>query len=704
MAFPANAADLEVCIAYGANLASDLTTLTYSPNLSTTLVQPTVTITRGRIAGAARTQPTTIDLGLKNPGGVFSPRNITGPHYGQLRRNTPIRVRLDPGTGMVTRGIAYLPDWPVRWTGPDIDDRIPMQASGALRRLGVGQEARSALRRSVLASGPLAYWRLEDGAGATSAGSDIAGGIPMAKSGAVNFGAFNDLPGAERAPDLSASGRLSAPVAGTNTAAWTVEFAAKCAGSVVAVPVEILTSGGTQTSWWLYAQVNDTSGPASQLYAQTDPFTFAVVATAPVLTNYGGVWHHFRWILRQSGGNIAAELYTDGVLTTGTVLTATLGKISGVVVNSARAGGTITGSIAHVAVYDSAMTADHSGAIGAYSGELAATRFARLCGEGRPVPIAVDVTAGRSEPMGPQLPGTILDLLRECEDADEATIIERRTGQLGFDPRVTRYNKSVAMTIPYMSVAGLLPEDDDRDLRNYMTVTRVGGSSGTDERVTGALGTDPTTGVDRYPDGFARSLSTDGQAVQHASWLTNVGTIDEPRYVIGLNLRAHPELIAQWLACDIGSRFQVTNPPAIQVGPAPLDLIIEGYVELLDGVEWYVTIYAYPYRPYEVFQIETGTGNRSRIAAGVSTLDLGYSATATSLSVTSAVGRWVDSATYPTRFPMNIEIAGEVMTCTSITGTGLTQTFTVTRGLHGVTKPLPIASQVQIWRPAVIAL
>ena len=132
--------------------------------------------------------------------------------------------------------------------------------------------------------------------------------------------------------------------------------------------------------------------------------------------------------------------------------------------------------------------------------------------------------------------------------------------------------------------------------------------------------------------------------------------------------------------------------------------LIEGYEEFLDGVDWHVTLHCLPYRINEVLQIETGTGNRSRIAAGVSTTDAAYSATVTSLSVTSASVRWVDSAAFASRFPMNIEIAGEVMVCTAITGTTLTQTFTVSRGLHGVAKALPISSPVQIWRPPCIAL
>ena len=700
MAFPANPSDLEVCFAYGANLDSDLTTLTYGSNLALTHVRPRIVVARGRIGAASRTQPTSVDFGLKNPNGIFSPRNITGPHYGQLRRNTPVRVRLDPGGGMVTRGIAYLPDWPVRWTGPDIDDRIAMQASGALRRLGTGQESKSALKRAILAARPVAYWPLEDANGAASGASAVGGPAMTVTSGEVTFGTVNDLVGASTAPGMS-DGFMATWVPAPSATFWHAEFSVKPGTDTLVAVARIYTKAAADNVWRFF--IPNSVGSNMQIYID-DAAGIGPVVSHTFVTPAGWVdtWHHIGVSSEQSGGNSITKMYIDGVLRSTQTTAVTQDAPTLMYLNHNLASGSACASYGHIVFGDGPIIAGYYDAMTGHLGEPAGSRFTRLCEQEG---IAYDISAGTGQQMGPQRPGAIVDLLRECEDSDEAVIEERLNGSLGFDHRAIRYNRAVTMTLNYPTqVAELLPDDDDRDLLNYVTVERIGGSSGTVERVTGPLGTDKTTGVDRYPDRIRRSLDVDTQAVNHAGWLVNLGTVDEPRYVVEINLRAHPELITQWLACDIGSRIQVTNPPAIQTGPAPLDLIIEGYVELLDGVEWYVTIYTQPYRPYEVFQIGTGAGNRSRIAAGVSTTDLAYSATATSLSVTSASVRWIDSATYASKFPIVIEIAGEVMTCTSITGTGLTQTFVVTRGLHGVTKALPITSRVQIYRPAAIAL
>lgn len=57
-------------------------------------------------------------------------------------------------------------------------------------------------------------------------------------------------------------------------------------------------------------------------------------------------------------------------------------------------------------------------------------------------------------------------------------------------------------------------------------------------------------------------------------------------------------------------------------------------------------------------------------------------------NVITAVGGvpWVDSATFPTEFPFDVEVGGEIMRVTSCTGTALSQTFAVVRGINGIVK------------------
>jgi hypothetical protein len=75
----------------------------------------TISITRGRSDEGSYVAPSKCTMSLNNRDGRWSPRNPVGPYYGQLKRNTPIRVRLVPGSD----GYLYMPARSDRATTPD---------------------------------------------------------------------------------------------------------------------------------------------------------------------------------------------------------------------------------------------------------------------------------------------------------------------------------------------------------------------------------------------------------------------------------------------------------------------------------------------------------------------------------------------------------------------------------------------------------
>lgn len=78
------------------------------------------------------------------------------------------------------------------------------------------------------------------------------------------------------------------------------------------------------------------------------------------------------------------------------------------------------------------------------------------------------------------------------------------------------------------------------------------------------------------------------------------------------------------------------------------------------------------------------------------------------------VSSWLEAALMTTEygrmFPFDIEVGGERMTVSAITGTGLTQSFSVTRSVNGVTKShdkdttVTRLKRVRLWRPARVSL
>jgi hypothetical protein len=94
---------------------------------------PGVTIVRGRSDETRRAEPSSCSLALNNTDGRFSPRNPTGIYYGQIGRNTPIRVSIlsdkswlpiDADTGTVATINATTPDTGVLDFAGDLDLRF----------------------------------------------------------------------------------------------------------------------------------------------------------------------------------------------------------------------------------------------------------------------------------------------------------------------------------------------------------------------------------------------------------------------------------------------------------------------------------------------------------------------------------------------------------------------------------------------------
>lgn len=118
MAFPASPLSVKVELQniVSAGAWTDITSYVYDRGDSA------IQIVRGRQDEGSGTQPATCNLTLNNRDGRFSPRNPTGPYYGRLGRNTPIRVSVNLG--------------PTRLVADAVDDRANTVDSAGLSITG----------------------------------------------------------------------------------------------------------------------------------------------------------------------------------------------------------------------------------------------------------------------------------------------------------------------------------------------------------------------------------------------------------------------------------------------------------------------------------------------------------------------------------------------------------------------------------------
>lgn len=736
MAWPANPRDLKVGFAFGHTDAEDPTGLTYetvSPNEGDDgdpgPVLGSVRMSRGRVGNAGTTDPTRIETSLRDSDGEFSPRNVEGDHYGELLMGTPMQVAVDFGSGDVVLARAAQPDWNPRWDGPDINDRVPINAFGVLARLGEDDDVLSALRRTTAAESAVAgYLPVE---GYDRPPDVVASAVPAVAAASLTIN------GADRVTwdgDRTLPGSLALPT-----------LAGRVVSVLATADVSAAPSTGFGAAYWVRVSVNEADaieinlGIASFSITLTDDsvlrLRFTQTASAGTITDeieaqrvVGGSatvaathnptvadgWKFVYARFMQSGADVAVTIFLNGEqVATGTLSTVTLtsaAKFSGgaslgtaFTPPSTEAGRISFGHVVFLAGSSSAMDdaaeAIYSAGLG-HPDESAADRITRTAAEAG---IAVVVAAGTSSSMGPQLPDTTLGIWRDCESTDHGALYERRDGRPAYQPRSARYNLTPALELDFGTnqntgpISDLLPFDDNRDLRNLITVTRRDGASVTREQVDGPKGT-AAVGQKRLP--VTLNLATDAQVPQHAGWLLRARTVDRPRYIIVIDLYANPGMADDVVACDIGSRITVSGAPTKHVGPDTLDLIIEGE-ELEFGAD--VGLVAWPCEPYQQYDI--GTYQSTPIDESTKRYDtLGstltsqvVSGTATSLSVTIATGHRLWTLNSASWVGLQVEAAGVIWDVSSITGTSSPQTINVVQApANGAVKTVPAGTQIRV--------
>jgi len=587
----------------------------------------------------------------------------------------------------VIRAITPVPEWPVRWDQSGRDVTAPIAGAGILRRLSQGQSAlRSPMYRQLPLWLPAGFWPLEDGSDSTAASSAVPR-VPAGICNDVTFGA-DSPPGAAGAIQLNNTASTVVcriPNSPDTVDGYTFMVMFKQSAAVVAdATICLLDATGTVTKW----QLVTAAGGAGVKFNGFDSSGAAVVSTGAA--GWGTVdptrWTAIRLMVTVSGGTVTWEAAWNNA--TNPIFTGTSGSYSGSA--NKLTGATLTGLAGmsysmlwlganNLPFVNYAFYNVESG----FAGELAGDRLARLCEE-EGIPLTVIGDTANTTPMGVQLPATLLDLLRECEDADQGVLHERGAG-LGYLTRVARYvapGSSPTMTLDFASghiAAPPEPTDDDQRVRNQIKLRRP---AGVGEVTAESENSIAASGV--YSDDLSVNVGADILLDYHAYWRLHLGTFDGLRWPrITLNLARNPSLIAAWLKMRIGSRLTIANPPSAVAG-ASLDLIVEGWTETLTDYGWDVDLACSPASLWRV-----GVYDSASSPADSTSTTLGASRDATQTSWTFSTVD-VKEVWSTTGTPYDVGILGERVTVTlmgAASGSGpYTQTATVTRSVNGVVK------------------
>jgi hypothetical protein len=562
---------------------------------------------------------------------------------------------------------AEVSSWPPRWDVSGQDVYVPVEASGILRRLGQGTKAlASTLRRRIPAVGaPVAYWPLEEGSNAVQGYSPLPGVAPLLTTG-FQYAADDSLFGSSALPKIDAAAIMQGTVpTHTATGQWHVAYMYYLPAEPASrtLLLEFTTTGTAK-------RITFTSEPGLIEMIGYNAAGVSVFTTSIVPSGFHGQWNGLGLTAAETGGNVRYEINWDIVDGAGFVGGTTIAGTAGTVTSINTTFGPLAADmrIGHLGVFASSSTAVYRFGDNGWRGEEAGDRLLRLgAEEGVPITPGYSLTA-----MGAQRPNALLPLLNECADADLGVLHEDRE-QLGlvYRPRISLYNQPVVLTLDY-AVDGqvappLEPVDDDQRIRNDRTVTRVDGSSARVVDETGPLSIlPPPNGVGVYDDSRTLNVRYDSQPENIAAWLLHMGTWDEARYpTVHIDLAAAPGLIPDVLALDIGDRIQIINPPT-WLPPGPIDLIVEGYTEVIGHPNsWDVILNCSPAGPWTV-----GVAGSARADTSGSVLGTAASSSATTLvvhTVQTDVGTLPLWTQDPAEFPVDLRVGGEVVTATAAT-------------------------------------
>jgi hypothetical protein len=706
-----NQLNLAVEIAWGAQISTPESTWKWTEVSQDVLSAPQIVTTIGRSDESSTPQPAQVAMTLLNTSGNYS-YGAQSANYPNVHKNVPVRVSVIYQGVQYTRFLGYSTGFTPTWDTTGNYAAVNLTAAGVKRRLNQAVAVVQSVLRTAIPTQPglIGYWPMEDGSTATSFASAIPSVGPMSiGTGGCQPASSTTILASNPLPVLNAAAVygvvFGVPPTGTAQMRFVCVFPPATeeppSGSQIAC---ITTSGGSLEGWYLFYSVGgglfiravDANGNTQY---QSSTYAFGVDGQAGLLS--------FSFI--QSGANVNAEMsfIPLGVGEFGpvdvTIPNQTLGNPIAINVNPfGLMGDFVVGHVQLLNVYASyyVLLEQANG----YDGEYSIDRMIRLTAQqGEYI-----YTAGQfqNQKMGEQTPDTFINLVEGCAVVEDAYLydgLQQGLSVIAHD-QITSQVASMTLDASLGQIAPpLTPLDDDQLTVNEYTAYRVNGSSATWTDTYSPL---QVANIGEYSQSTTQDFYSDGeQLTDFAAWKVNVGTVNDYRWTpVIFWLHHNPELLPTWLNTLPMSNINVTNlsDERAQLSDLTVRLLLEGYTETIDQFTWTVSANCSSYLPWVVMTSAQDTGDTSQWIGRADTdgaeLTQSYPAGSTSLSVATPSGPlWT---TVADDFPLVVNIGGNPITVTTITGSSSPQTFTVTGST--VVAPLANGASVSVWEPAVL--
>lgn len=589
--------DLTVEIAFGSGYSTPAGDRDWTDVSDLVIGSEGVDVTVGRGDERSVADANTLSLTLDNSDGDFTPGLASGAYYPDVKIGTPIRVTATPdgGTDSV-RGVGFVEEWAQEWDGSDESSDVVISATSRFTVLGRNAAADSLVRQTILLDSPLAYYPLTEAPGSLQASDASGNGYkPLTQQGSGTGVYFGTTTGA--AVDGGTSAEFFAGKSLYRQTMLSTDF------STLSIELLMHTPAAGVARVFRLGNYNDAdiggivftlnAGGTLDLILNDPGATVGYVAGPDV---EDGELHHVAMTL--SGGT--ANHYVDGAL---------IGSTTGITVIAPRPvdlrlGESFDGTMAHVAIYGSALTADQiaahaEAALTQFAGETAGERIERYATWANAPIDTIDVDAGEVTLTAVDTTGAqILDLMRQAETSEGGVLFDAPDGALTFRSRSARYVTTPDLTLDFGSQqvgADFSPRTDRASLLNDVTVVTTDG--------TNSGHSIDTTSRDQYgPSTAAIETQTQDESDPQirADWTTHVYAEPIPRVSsLTVEVLLFTEYPSQNDVLDVtvGSLICCTNQPS-QCATSTGYYFVEGYSESIDGTSYTITFNVSPAEPW----------------------------------------------------------------------------------------------------------
>lgn len=700
-------------------------------------------IRRGRDSQFTDIQPGTLTFTLDNPDGAFTPDNTLSTNYPNLVEGKRVRLRVTKSATTYTRFLGKI---------ASIDPKVPKNVANATTTIvakdALGQlqdmNLRQALTMQVLANNPVAFYPLDEPAGATKASNVVPGSLAPAlairstgRGGSLVFGESNAGPGVDGAGAprftsvddqngwylLSESAFPYATMGDLTFECWFASSEISPAGSVISHVIAMLENKRNASSAvaaddyvYLYYQSNHftASDPIDEPIGGAHSTTAvgsgtAIPADAQIAD---GALHHLVYTESTSAGTVTQKLYVDGALwNTNTYATASLPLVT---LNLLQVGGqygvtgyAFNGVIAGVAVYAGALSAaavadNYAAGMPVANGDTLDEQLVRLTAWSG-ITCTFDTASGRAAVLGKTLDRSALDVLLEIVRGESGYVYH----DYAADQIVARHRTSVRKTTVALTVDAVADAVGEPGfVRNSADRVAIGiGKSPTstqisiDATIEAAIG--PVTGQ------VETTLGDDVELQSIASDRISRGrdvTLRIKDLSVDL-MTAQNDLYASFFALLPGDRLRLTSVPSTFLGVTRKDGYVQGWQETIsiDG-------YEVDFDLADADGLTEGIWDTSRFAFGdgVCTVTGGTAVGGTGTG--TIILTWASGDALSTSagdYPMDFNWNGERVTVTAAPAGGTSpRTLTITaRGVAPTSARVHAANEpIDVWDAARWAL